>query len=76
LAFITGDPQQMLSAIAADQGAIGFIPVRWLDSTVRSVTISNIDSASLSFPVLVLTPTEPSGAFRTWLSCVQEFLYP
>jgi len=74
LAFIAGDPQQMRSAVASDPGAIGFIPSRWLDSTVRSVSISNINTASLSFPVLALTPTEPTGAFRTWLSCLQQFL--
>jgi undecaprenyl-diphosphatase len=74
LAFIAGDPQQMLSAVAAEPGAIGFIPARWLDSTVSAVTISNIDPASLSFPVLALTPTEPSGALRTWISCLQKIL--
>jgi undecaprenyl-diphosphatase len=74
LAFIAGDPQQMRSAVAADPGAIGFIPAQWLDSTVRAVIISNINSASLSFPVLALTPNEPSGALRTWISCLQKIL--
>jgi undecaprenyl-diphosphatase len=76
LAFIAGDPQQMRSAVAADPGAIGFIPSRWLDSTVRSLSITNIDPSTLSFPVLALTPAEPSGVLRTWLACLQEFLNP
>ena len=76
LAFIAGDPQQLRSAVAADPGAIGFIPSRWLDSTVRSLSITNLDPAALSFPVLALTPTEPSGVLRTWLSCLQKFLNP
>jgi len=76
LAFIAGDPQQIRSAVATDPGAIGFIPTHWLDSTVRSVTISNLDSASLTFPVLALTPSEPSGVLRVWLACLQKFLNP
>ena len=76
MAFIAADPQQMRSAVAANPGAIGFIPSRWLDSTVRALSITNIDPAALSFPVLALTPTEPSGALRTWLACLQKFLNP
>lgn len=74
LAFIAGDPQQMRTAVAADMGAIGFVPSRWMDTSVRQVTISDINPATLSFPVLAITPTEPSGALRTWFSCLQQFL--
>jgi hypothetical protein len=66
----------MRAAVAADPGAIGFIPSRWLDSTVRSLTITNLDPATLSFPVLALTPTAPTGAQRTWLACLQKILNP
>ena len=68
------DPSAMREAIAADPAAIGFLPRRWLDSTVKELTIEGIDPSQLRRPILAQSRTEPVGLEKSWLLCVQSRL--
>ncbi len=69
-AAIAPDPQAMRQAIAADPDALGFLPTRWLDASVRLVPL-DVPSPR---PILALSAAEPQGAARQWLLCLQNAL--
>ena len=75
-ARIAPNPAAMLEAVAADPLAIGFLPARWLDSTVRKISITGYASDQWTLPILAVTRPEPSGITRDWLLCVQGQIEP
>ena len=75
-ARIAPNPAAMLEAVAADPLAIGFVPARWLDSTVRQTTMTGIASDQWTLPILAVTQSEPGGTTRDWLLCVQDQIEP
>lgn len=74
LAFLAADPEIMREAIAQDPLSIGFIPSRWLDSTVKALAVTGVDADSLKAPILVHTSEQPAGTFEKWLACLQQML--
>ena len=75
-ARIAPNPAAMLEAVVADPLAIGFLPARWLDSTVRQVRITGYAGDQWALPILAVTRSEPSGITRDWLLCVQDQIEP
>ncbi len=69
-------PQAARQAVAEDVQAVGFIPARLVDGSVRVLTLADIPSEALTRPILALSPVEPQGLAREWLGCVQEKLKP
>ncbi len=67
LARQAASPDAMRAAVAGDAAAIGFLPRRWVDESLRVVSLER----PLVFPVLALTPDEPQGAVRRLLACLQ-----
>jgi hypothetical protein len=70
-AHLAPDPAAMRQAVAADPSAIGYLPARWVDSSVRQVPMTDITESSLRQPILAATQTEPQGAQKKWLLCLQ-----
>lgn len=64
-------PLAMREAVAADPGALGVLPRRWTDSSVRIVPISDLLGGALSRPILAFSASEPQGPSRAWLACLQ-----
>ncbi len=75
-AMIAPSPAAMVEAIASDPLAIGFLPTRTLDSSVKSIEILNFSPSDLILPILAVTKSEPGGVVRDWLLCVQERINP
>lgn len=75
-AMIVPDPEGMLDAVREDSHAIGFIPARWLEPSVKPVSISGYTKSDLTMPILAVTDGEPSGFTRDWLLCVQDKIQP
>jgi ABC-type phosphate transport system substrate-binding protein len=71
-AHLAPDPAAMQQAVAADPSAIGYLPVNWVDSSVRQLSIPDIAASSLRLPILAITQTEPQGAQKEWLLCLQH----
>lgn len=71
-ARLAPSPQAMREAVAADPGAIGYLPEEWLDDTVKAVELDSGLQTQLTFPVLALTPAEPEGLTRKLLGCLQR----
>jgi hypothetical protein len=62
----------MREAVAADSGALGILPRRWVDDTVRTVPLADLPQGALIRPILALSAAEPQGALRAWVACLQE----
>lgn len=58
----------MRAAVAADPSAIGYLPARWLDDSVRELPV---DGLKVELPVLALSAQEPQGKARALLLCLQ-----
>lgn len=68
LARIAPDPQAMLTAVAADEFALGILPSAYLDPTVKAVD----SSLEIWLPVLAVTRSEPAGLPRELMICLQN----
>jgi hypothetical protein len=72
--FLAPDPAAMLEAVAQDPAAVGFLPAGWLDQQVRALPVNDLSADESSQPILALSPSEPIGAARGWLLCLQAQL--
>ncbi len=68
------DPAAMREAVAASPAAVGFLPRRWVDSSVKVIPVTDLDPARLRQPILALSRSEPQGLDKSWLLCLQEKL--
>lgn len=71
VAYLAPDPSAMREAVARSPNAVGFIPARWFNDTVKPLRIDGLDPARLTQPVLAWTKSEPIGQEKTWLICLQ-----
>jgi len=64
-ARLASDPQQMSDLLNADPTVVGVLPRHWKMGDTREIFVIS------SVPVLAITPTEPQGATRNLLACLQ-----
>jgi hypothetical protein len=64
-AQLAANPEDILAAVAGNPSAAGVLPAAWADSRVQAV---NLD---LNVPLLAVAMTEPQGAARQVLACLQ-----
>jgi hypothetical protein len=67
-AHLATDLTAILEAVAADPNAAGIVPAALADDSVE------LNAADIELPVLALAATEPAGAARDLLSCLQSEL--
>jgi hypothetical protein len=71
-AHLAPDPNALRQAVAADPSAIGYLPGRWVDTSVRQLSIDGVSELSLRQPILAVTQATPQGAQKEWLLCLQR----
>ena len=78
-AMLAPSPGAMVTAISKDPGAIGYVPQSFLNSrgltNSKKVKIVNLDAPirdELHQPVIAITRTEPAGAMRDLVVCLQN----
>ncbi len=74
--IITPSTKQMVEAVSQTEDAVGFIPQGGVTDAVKAVTISDVDTSSLQYPILVIYETKPEGITSQWLGCLQLVLNP
>jgi undecaprenyl-diphosphatase len=67
---------QMRDSIASTPAGFGFLPARFLNTSVKEVSLAGIDLSALELPILAITAAEPNGNTREWLLCLQTVLNP
>jgi hypothetical protein len=71
-ALIAPDPAAMLEVVASEPGAIGYIPTGWLRDPTEGVKQAAWDGEPVVLPVLGLAESEPQGAVRSLLVCLDQ----
>ena len=71
-AYLAPDTEAMRQAVSENSQALGFLPRRWVDDSVKELVVEGLDSAQMRRPYVVLSPSEPGGLTENWLLCVQE----
>jgi len=71
-AFIAPGAKQVRESLAADPAALGFLPRRWLDSSVKEVQLTGVAEASPQIPILAYTAHHFDDTLANWLVCVQN----
>ena len=71
-AHLAPDPRALRQSVAADPSAIGYLPGRWVDSSVRPLSMAGSPAPSLRQPILAITQTAAQGAQKQWLLCLQR----
>jgi hypothetical protein len=66
LARLALHPQQMLDILSNEKNAIGILPRRWMNETMREVF------RLAGVPMLAITPGEPQEAVKELLACLQK----
>lgn len=72
LARMAADPKWMLEGVSTDPGAIGYLPSLWLDDSVKAINTEPALAEDLRLPLLTLAQSEPEGAARRLLVCLQS----
>ena len=65
---LAANPQAMLQAVSSDPAAIGYLPARWVDTSVRALEITGMP---VDVPILAVSEQEPQGIARALLVCLQ-----
>jgi hypothetical protein len=73
-AGLAPNPAALRETVAARPGAVGFLPARWVDSTVKPLAVEGLPGEALRQPVLAQTDAAPNDPERSWLLCLQERL--
>ena len=64
-AKVAANPKIMIEALKSESNAIGFIPQSFMDENLRQVYSAG------KFPVLAITNSEPQGAVKSLIGCLQ-----
>lgn len=75
------DPAAVLEAVAANPGAIGYLPARWLAAvdeeqaaSVKALSVKDLEAGQFRRPIVAMSRSEPNGPEKDWLLCVQDRL--
>ncbi|NLG97599.1 MAG: hypothetical protein GX491_09590 [Chloroflexi bacterium] len=82
------DPAAVLEAVAANPGAVGFLPARWLTAqalptpimdeglagSVKVLPVKDMEAGQFRRPIVAMSRSEPNGPEKDWLLCLQDRL--
>jgi len=74
-AWLAPDPSAVLQSVAADPLAIGVVPSRWVDASVKTVPFEGIEENALTLPILAITRQQPDNELTAFLACLQTSLF-
>lgn len=72
MAHIAPSPESMVTAIANEPGAIGFVLRSWSQDNVTGVQVQSDTNLDLQKPILAITNSEPEGGLRILMACLQS----
>lgn len=72
--ILAPNPAAVRATVAAERYALGVLPARWVDASVRQITIEGAAPGLLQRPLLAMASEEPQGNQRAWLLCLQDGL--
>lgn len=73
-ALIAPGAKQVRESLATDPAAIGFLPRKWLDSSVKEIQLPDVPASAPQIPILAHTGNLFDEKLAEWLLCVQNRL--
>ncbi len=70
-AWLAPDAGAVLQSVAQDTAAMGFIPSRWMNGSVKSITIDGLAEEEFTRPILAVTNQAPQPMLTAFLQCLQ-----
>ncbi len=71
-AWLAPDPAAVLQSVAGDPFAIGVVPSRWVDASVKAIALDGISQDALTLPILAVTRQQPDSSLTAFLGCLQK----
>jgi len=71
-ALIAPGAEAVQQAVAENPSAMGFIPSRWLNESVKTISLEGIEEISLTQPILAITHQQPDPQLTSFLQCLQS----
>lgn len=71
-ALIAPGARQVRESLASDPAAIGFLPRKWLDSSVKEILLTGAVESAPQIPILAYTANQFDETLADWLICVQN----
>ncbi len=72
-AYLAPHPEEMRTAVSRDPDGIGFLPARWLDTSVKEIILNDLGQG-LTVPIVALSAQAPDSQQQLWLDCIQRTL--
>ncbi len=69
--FIAPSPANLLEAMTNNPAAIGWLPARWLNNSVKEIVVDGLNPYTQFIPVIAVVPDEPDDLLEEWLHCIQ-----
>lgn len=75
--LLVPDPLETIKEVSSNINALGFLPARSADSTVKVIEINDgVSLLKINRPFLAVSPQTPQGFTAQWLACLQAELAP
>jgi hypothetical protein len=71
-ALIAPGARQVRDSLSADPNAVGFLPRKWLDTSVKEILLTDISENAPQIPILAYTANNFDETLADWLICVQN----
>jgi hypothetical protein len=73
---LSPNPAMMRQVISVESNAVGYLPKRWVDNSVKAVTITGLELLDWQVPILAVVTQTPDEAKKDWLVCLQKSIQP
>lgn len=70
------EPNAMREAVSGNSSAIGYLPSRWLNPSVKQIDISDFPKESFRQPIIAQYSHTPKSGQIDWLLCLQKAISP
>jgi undecaprenyl-diphosphatase len=71
-ALIAPGARQVRESLSADPNAVGFLPRKWLNSSVKEIHLTGTVGSTPQIPILAYTANHFDETLADWLICVQN----
>ena len=69
-------PEAMIKFVSANQKGVGYVPLSWVNNTVKTISLDGTPPTTNNYPlralIVAVAKQEPSGRTREWLGDVQS----
>jgi undecaprenyl-diphosphatase len=71
-ANIAPDAKAMEEVLRLNPAAIGFLPAHWVNGSLKSIEITDLNVEQLKYPILASITSLPVQSYENFLTCIQK----